>query len=247
MKTTKQISAGIMYALFISALFITGCKKESTASLTADDATDAVSYATASSTGGLSAQTADAALYANTQGYYKTNGTAGLQSLACGVPFDTSVTLSYTGVTSATYTGDWNYLLSCNGNTPESVSLTGSYTGNFDAPRMSSSNSGARNWTISGLDNSTSTPYTFNGTFTRTGSHTSKVRNQYTFTTNMTITVTSLTVSKTTYLITGGSGSVTVTGTVSNGNSYNFSGNIVFNGNNTATLTINGNNYTINL
>lgn len=248
MKKLNCLSLAIYCALIATSLSFSGCKKESSSAnnLTADDAADAVAYATSGSTGGLSAQIASTASYSSSQGVYKTdNGNS--VTLTCGVPFDTAIAYIYTGATAANYSSQWTYLLTCNGQVPQSLSLTGSYTGSYDAPRISSSNSGNRSWTLSGLNLNTSTPYTFNGTFTRTGTHTSKVRNRYTYTVDMTITVTNLTVSKTTYQITGGTGTVVMTGNVSNGNSYSFNGNIVFNGNGSATLTINGNTYSITL
>ena len=246
MKNSNRLSMAVFCALLMASLF-SGCKKETTSNnLTADDAADAISYATASGTGGLSAQVSSTASYSSAQGVYKTdNGNS--TTLTCGVPFDTAINYTYTGVTTANYSSQWAYLLTCNGQLSQSLSLTGSYNGNYDAARISSTNSGNRTWTLSGLDLNTSTPYTFNGTFTRTGSHTSKVRNRYTYTVNMTITLTNLTVSKTTYQITGGTGTVVMTGNVSNGNSYSFNGDIVFNGNGNATLTINGNIYSITL
>jgi hypothetical protein len=54
-------------------------------------------------------------------------------------------------------------------------------------------------------------------------------------------------ISKSTYEIIAGEGTVTVTGENSGGNSFSFTGSIVFNGDGTATLTLNGTEYTINL
>lgn len=238
-----QIKTNSITIIAAAMLLLAGCKKDNTATLTADDASDAMSAALGSSTDGLSSQVSTAASYAVAQGAYKTTGT---QTLQCGVAFDTTVAFNYSGgATTASYTGQWEYLLTCTGS--QSLAMTGSYSGNFDAPRISSTNSGQRQWVLSGITGSTSDPYTFSGTLTRTGSHTSKVRNRYPYTVDMTVTVTNLTVSKTTYEITGGTGTVTMTGTVSNGNSYTFNGNITFLGGGAATLTINGNTYNVTL
>ncbi len=248
MKISNHIRSAVICTLFTASLLFTGCKKDSTTNtLTADDAADAMTSAMTTSTGGLSSQVSTAATYSYTQGAYKTSGATATLSLSCGVPFDTTFSFAYTGVTTASYSGQWDYLLTCSGSLPQSLTMSGSYTGSYDAPRIKSTNTGTRNWTLTGIDMLTSTPYTFNGSFTRTGSHTSKVRNQYTYNADITITVTNLTVSKTTGQITGGTGAVTMTGTVSNGNSYSFNGNVVFNGNGAATLTINGNTYSVTL
>ncbi|HWB63470.1 MAG TPA: hypothetical protein VG603_08175, partial [Chitinophagales bacterium] len=214
---TFNTTARLLLVAFISIVLLPACKKESNNSLTADDAADAITYATSSSTGGLADQVADAAAYTYSAGVYKTGSTASTASLSCGVPLDTTIIVAYNGVIDANYNWTWAYLLTCNGNVPNTLSLSGTYNGDFDAPRMSSTNSGQRNWTLTGLDGLSSSPYVFNGSFTRSGTHTSKVRNHYTFTTSIQITVTNLTVSKTTDKITGGSGTVTMTGDVSNG------------------------------
>lgn len=238
-----QIKNLCTITLAAATLLLAGCKKDNTATLTADDASDAMSAALSSSTDGLSSQVSTAASYAVAQGTYKTDGT---ETLQCGVAFDTAVAFSYNGAaTTASYTGQWEYLLTCTGT--ENLAMTGSYTGNFDAPRISSTNSGQRQWRITGISGRTSDPYTLNGTLTRTGTHTSKVRNRYTYTVDMTVTVTNLTVSKTTYEITGGTGTVVMTGSVSNGNGYTFNGDITFLGGGVATLTINGTTYNITL
>ena len=237
-----QIRFSFIALLFTSSLFFSGCKKNDN-TLSADDASDAVGYALSGSTDGLSSQVSAAATYSAGQGVYKTSGT---ESLQCGVPFDTLVAYTYSsGTITADYSGQWHYLLTCTG--AQSLAMSGTYSGNFDATRIQSTNTGQRQWTLTGIDGSQSTDYMLNGTLTRTGTHTSKVRNRYTYTCDMTVTVTNLTVSKTSYQITGGTGTVTMTGTVSNGNAYTYNGAIVFHGGGSATLTINGNTYDITL
>ena len=62
-----------------------------------------------------------------------------------------------------------------------------------------------------------------------------------------TYSLNNIAVSKTTYNIVSGTASVVFNGVSSTGNQYTYDGTITFNGNNTATLVINGNTYTINL
>lgn len=245
MKTiTALTTKTLLLALLIGAA--TGCKKDdSNTAVTADDAADAATYAMQSSSDGLAAQVTDAVAYADDEGY---NKTAGTQSLTCGVPVDTTFHFSATtNSISASYTHEWTYLLNCNNGTPESLTFSGTYSGNYDGPRLESTNTGSRNWTITGLDNSTSIPYTFNGSFSRIGSHTMRVRHQNTFDGNIVIAVNNITVDKASHRITGGSATAQINCTVSNGNSYSFTGNITFNSNHTATLVIDANTYTIDL
>lgn len=234
-----------LFFLLVAVLLLSSCRKnDTTTTITADDAADAITYAFESSSGGTADELADASQYTLNQGYGKTEG---INTLSCGVPFDSTITLTYNGAnTTASYTHNWHMLLSCSGPVPASLAFEGSYSGNFNSLRMQSSNTGSRALTVTGLEPSAQV-YTFNGSTSRTGSHTSKVRNQTTFNVTIQSSLSNVTVSKTSYHITGGSGTVTATCSTSGGNSQTFNGTIVFNNNSTATLTINGTNYTIQL
>lgn len=234
-----------LFLLMIALSFLGSCRKnDNTTTITTDDAADAISYAFESSSGGTADELAQASQYTLNQGYGKTNG---LNTLSCGVPFDSTIAIAYSGAnTTASYTHNWHMLLSCNGQVPSSLAFEGSYQGNFNSLRMQSSNTGVRTLTVTGLQPSAQ-EYTFNGSTSRTGSHTSKVRNQNTFDVAIESTLNDITVSKTTYRITGGNGTVTAVCNTSNGTSKTFSGTLVFNSNSTATLTINGSDYTIQL
>ncbi len=244
MKALKLNMKGIYFAIALLAL-LSSCRKNdiTTAEATADDAADAITYALESSSGGAAEDISASAAYAMQNGYGKNEAASSLQ---CGVPLDTTVSYTYNGAVAANYSHNWNVLLNCNGPVPSSISWTGNYAGNFSGPRMESSNTGTRNFTLTGVEPSAQV-YTLNGATTRTGMHTSKVRNQYAYNVTITTNLTNVTVNKSTYRITGGSGTANATLQVSNGVSKAFAGTIVFNGNTTATLAINGNTYTIQL
>ncbi|TND08214.1 MAG: hypothetical protein FD123_2469 [Bacteroidetes bacterium] len=242
MKTRIYTTA--LFAVLLVTVVLGGCRRdeEEETPVTTDDAADVVTYALQDGSGGCAAQTSEAASYASDEGLRTT------QSIQCGVPFDTTVSFTYSGNVTASYSLQWHLLLNCDSlNIPQSLNFSSPYNGNYNGPLMQSSNSGNLSWTITGLGTGNTVPYTFNGSFTRTGSHTSKVRNQSTFSSDLQVTVTSLTVDKTTEHITGGNGSLSLTCQSSTGTSYSFSGTIVFNSNGTATLTINNTNYTISL
>jgi hypothetical protein len=243
-RTAFMVTAGLLSV----SLCMSSCKKKTEEEpepekvITTDDAADVVSYTMESSSGGYTEQVSDGATYV-----YQFYNTASTHSLSCGIPFDTTVVRSHSGTVNATYTHQRHYLMNCDtASTPLSVMYSGTYNGNFDGPRMSSTNSGNRSWTITGLAPA-ATSYMYSGSLTRSGSHTSKVRNQYTFTSDLQVTTSNLTVNKSTRKITGGTGSVSITCVVVGGSTYSFTGTIVFNSNDTATLTINGTSYTINL
>jgi hypothetical protein len=230
-KSTKAC----MFVFVLMGLLLASCKKKEK-EVTTDDAADVVSYALEKSSGGTADQLKDCSEEADEQ----------IALLNCGGTFDTVVSHSYNGVITGSYTTQRHYVLSCNGGVPASLACTGSYSGNFDAPRMSSSNSGTISWALANLDAST-TEYSFNGSLNRSGTHSSKVRNKYTFNTTLSISSSNVMVSKTTHKIVSGSGSVTLTCDVVGGDSFDFTGSIVYHADETATLTINGNTYTINL
>lgn len=244
MKTFDPLSRFTLIILAL-VLVLAGCRKKETEEITEEDAADAISYAIESSYGGLASDVSNTAEYAMDEGYGKTEGAVGV-TLQCGVPYDTTINRVYNGTVSATYMHNWILTLGCNGNIPESLALTGTYSGTFISSRMESSNSGTRNWIMTGVLPSAAA-YTVNGSFVRNGSHTSKVRNKNTFTVAINTQLTNITVDKATYRITGGTGACNAVCNVSNGDSYTFDGTIVFNSNNTATLTINGNSYIIQL
>ena len=234
--------------IFVSILlFLSGsCKKESTINFTEDDAADAIANSIESNSGGTAGDISSAAGFAIKSGYGKRLAEWGLSSLQCGVPFDTSISFVKTGVVTANVIYNWDVLLNCNGGNPFSLTWTGTYQGSFDAPRLSGNISGVRNWTLTNIDGSSNT-FTLNGNTTRTGIHNSKVGNKYTYDVNIKNNFVNLSIDKDTRYITGGTGTVSATLNVSNGTSKSYNGTIVFNGNKTATLTINGKTYTIYL
>ena len=242
----NRITQTSVIALIFITVILSSCRKEeeNEIPITEDDASDLITYALQSSSGGYASETSEAAEFMSTEGLRSVQS----QSLQCGVPFDSTISLTYNGTVSASYTLNWDLLLTCdNLNIPQSLSFASPYSGNYDGPLMSSSNSGNLNWTVTGLAAGNSVPYTFNGSFTRSGSHTSKVRNKSTFSSELNITLTNITVDKVSQHITGGTGTASIDCKSSTGINYTFSGNIVFSSTGTAVLTIGSHQYTINL
>lgn len=232
-----QVNASVLtgVAILFLGIMVSGCKKE-TKEITSDDAADVVSYALQSSSGGSAQMMQDYSVDADEQS----------DIVPCGGTFDTTVSFSHAGTIVANYAFVRHYTLTCANAIPSSFSCSGTYNGSFDAPRMSSSNSGTNTWTISGLPASNST-WTFEGSLNRQGTHTSKVRNKYTFTSDLAVTLANVQVDKSTYQIVSGSGNISLSCSVDGGGTYNFTGSIVYNTNGTATLVINGNSYSITL
>lgn len=169
--------------------------------------------------------------------------------LPCGTTKSDS--LSRTSAPGATrlysYSLKYSYTLNCNANNiPDN--LTGSliYGGNFNGPNISSANSGTANFTIAGLS-PTANNYVINGEYKRTGTFQSKVDTSNHGNSSITIAIAALTVKKTTRAILSGTGTVTITGTVPKKGAFSYTGALVFNGDGTASLTVNGTVYRIDL
>ncbi|HWZ35277.1 MAG TPA: hypothetical protein VNW51_03920, partial [Mucilaginibacter sp.] len=135
--------------------------------------------------------------------------------------------------------------LNCNSVGPDNVITTVVFHGSYDGPRITSSDSGNASVTIGGLS-STATNYIINGSYDRKGSFTSKVDTKASGSSHVVISVSNVTLAKPLRTITGGTATITISGTTSSG-TFSYSGTLVFNGNNQATLTVGTSVYIINI
>ena len=231
----------LVFLLTMGALVWVGCKDEDaptdlSTSMTADDAADAIASALGGSqaTSGLTAQLEEGASVAG-------GGTLGKVDGTSGVLFDTTVTRQRTGTYSFSYTFQfsWN-LVNIN-------QFTFAYAmhGVYDTPRMSSDDSATATFQVSNL--LTGSTYLASGIYNRYGTQASKVRNKVSFRSTFTFSTTDLQIDKATRRITSGTGTVTFYGQTSTGNIFSYTGTVVFMGNQSATLTMSGTTYTLNL
>jgi hypothetical protein len=145
------------------------------------------------------------------------------------------------------YKSTYLYKVICDGSSqPDSLSSSLIYSGSFSGPNLSSTNSGSSIFKVAGLP-STTTNYVINGEYKSAGSFKSKVDTTNTGSSNIDIAIQALTLAKQTRTIASGNANITVTGSVPKKGSFSYTGTLVFNGNHTATLTLNGTVYTINL
>lgn len=251
MKTLK-LSA---IALAIVMIGIYSCQKSNSNSgstaVTADQAADIAAGSLAENSNGLASVTdnisANALADASTSGQSVNSlGTSSVHQ-ECG----TTLTDSASNAGSADSV-TWNYsvkyarTLNCNAQSqPDNIVTTLAYSGNYDGPNVSSNNSGTANFTIAGLTQSAAN-YVVNGEYKRSGSFTSKVGNKNSYSSDVDIVATNVTLSKPGRRINGGSATISITGTSPKG-SFSYTGTIVFNSSSSATLTINGNVYNIDL
>ncbi|MEQ1746358.1 MAG: hypothetical protein ABMA02_13095 [Saprospiraceae bacterium] len=170
-------------------------------------------------------------------------------TLACGVPGDT--TLQHTGTpgpVTCTGTFEIGWLVTCsNLGVPQSAQFDLDGTTSFTASRWSGTGTGAGSLTATGL-NPSATAYVFDGSYTSGRQLTGNLRKvDPTITTSTEITLTDLTIRKSDKMITGGTATVIVTATAANGGTRTVNGSLVFNGNGTATVTVNGYSHTFQL
>ena len=223
-------------AIMAVAVSVMACVNDATELIEDEDVVELLENALNSKAGGFDAQMTDLLALADT---YKDS---------CNATIDSSYTKEK-GIGTFIYGYTYNFqgTVNCdNSNVIENVELNYTSTGTYAAPRMSSTDQGTYNITISGLQ-AASTNYDLVGSYTRVGTQTTKIRNEFTFTATLGVSLTSLLVDKTTKDIQSGNGTFTVAGTTSGGDSINYDGSITYNNDNTATINLNGKDYVINL
>lgn len=220
----------VLCLVFVSAF--SSCKKEET--ISEEEASEIAEQSVSTKSGGISLQIEDAAELM-----------APVISL-CGESFDTVITHTNLPGAAISYSINhtWSYDLVCSGIQPSLFNFTVDGSMSYDAPRMSSDDNMNLDFVVTGLQNASSS-YLFNGTYTRNGSQQSKIRNKNAFSTTLVFTLNNVAVDKSTLKITGGSASVSIDAAVTGGAQTSFDGNLTFLGNSTATLTLNGNVYSI--
>jgi hypothetical protein len=250
-KKMKTFKTSIIVLLLLGAI---SCKKDnstSTTSVTTDQAADLAAGSLASNSNGI-ASLSDA-VSANAQTVTSVNtqtvNSTGVASIhqECG----TTLTDSATNSGSADSV-TWNYFvkythtLNCNASSqPDNIVNTLAFHGYYSGPNLTKTDTGSAHVTIAGLTTA-ATQFVINGEYMRTGSFSSKIGNKASGNSSVDILVTNLTLSKPGRKITGGTATITVSGTSTKG-SFNFTGTIVFNGDDAATLNIKGVNYIVDL
>lgn len=250
MKTTTYIS-GIFSpkSKWILGLFLAGslalasCKdnEDTTDAVTTDDAAEIVTGTVSSDSYGLVSTIDDASTTAESKGVYTETPT-----ISCGQTYENNFSQAQvTNYYSYNYNINDSYLLQCSTlGIPQTFTYTHNMTGTYSTARLGSNDSANSNLVISGISPQ-SQNITVNGSYDRNGTQTFKTHSKnMESTVNMTLA--NLSVNKSTQTIISGTGTVSIEAKSDN-KKYTFTGSITFNGNETATLIINGISYTINL
>ncbi len=210
------------------------------ANVSTDDAADMVAGSLSLNSNGVANVTADvtfnASALANTHP-------------ACGTTKnDTISRKSATGATVAySYNLTYNFMVLCNtANQPDSLSSSLIYSGSYSGPNISTSNSGSSIFTVGGLL-STAPDFIINGEYKSNGSFKSKRDTTNAGNSAVDIVIKGLTVQKPSRAIVSGTATISISGDVPKKGNFSYTGTLVFNNDGTATLTINGTVYTINL
>lgn len=235
----KTLRLTIISFLLVGA--IASCKKGNGSSQpnsnSTDEAADLVTASLSTSTQGALSGTTDLTVSADAKLHIDTT---------CGVTWADSVNRSIPFGTQYNYTYKAKYTYTYNCGTSPSVTTTSAYSGSFVTPNLASTFSGSSDFTIGGV-NRASTAYTINGEYKRSGSFQSKTDTSFEGTHSVDITITNLVLVKPLRIIKSGSATFTISGDMPKRGSFNYTGTIVFNGGDNATLTVNGQGYLINL
>lgn len=237
----KKIQLSIVAMLMLGAV---ACKKSETSSglttnVSNSEAADMVASSLSLNSNGVANVSADVALDATT--YSNAH-------LPCGTVKADSISRQSLAGSAYTYSYNlkYNYTVMCTNNVPDNLSGSLAYSGSFSGPNLSSANSGSAVFTVAGLS-PTASSFVINGEYKRAGSFKSKVDTTHAGNSNIDVVVSSLTVTKPGRVITGGTATISVTGDVPKKGNFTYAGTLVFNSDGTATLTLNGTVYKINL
>lgn len=238
MKSIKKNLLPLFALLFIAALAtLTSCRKDAEdiiELITNSEAAEIIEDAVANKTAGFTAPTIDAAAIVD----------AYLNS--CGVPGDTSINkIKTTGVATYDYSFGMDWLVTCTDlGVPQSAKVGIAGNGDFTSPHWTGAEATAGDLSFTGLSPQESS-YTVNGSYDLTGGLTGSLRKvSPSFNCVVALDLTNLLIDKTTYKITGGSGIATVTASTANGQTKTLTGTLLFNGNGSATVEVNGHEHT---
>lgn len=239
MKTLK-LSACVL--LMMAAV---ACKKNgndvsasSSGGVSVDDAADMAATSLAINSNGAVSAAGD--VYASAQ-------VSVTLHVPCGTTKSDSVSRqNTTGSTTYNYKAKYSYTVNCTNNIPDNIISSYSYSGSYSGPRISTSSSGSSSLTATHLAVA-DTAAVLNGEYTSAGSFQSKVDTASHGSNNVDIKLQNLTIVKKPKHFSSGTATFSITGSTPKKGSFSFTGTLVFNSDNTATMTINGTVYTVDL
>ncbi|MFK7932874.1 MAG: hypothetical protein AB8G22_05150 [Saprospiraceae bacterium] len=240
-----------LFVLFLMSI-LTACNKDEenvtleTNTVTEEEIVDAVTVALSENGAGVSQEAQDVATLADDLENFVSDEII-FRDSPCDINQDSTTTFSHNDTRlSANYESNWKWKVNCNNNSiPQTIDYQRSTSGTYETPRLNSTDAATSSWVLSSLI--TGDDYLLNGSYSRKGTQTSKVRDQVEFTSTINIELDNLSLDKGEKRISSGIASFSMSGETNDGNNFSVNGDIVFLGNGAATLVINGNTYQIEL
>jgi len=266
----KSIKLSIVLLLLIGVF---SCKKTASTSpvntnVSTDEAADIVASSFSLNSGGVATASDDATNVANSLSaslpssaairvaanlnsignFANTRAAINPKKLECGATKTDTVARSGSVGSSITYTYNsiYSFTLNCTNLVPDSLTSSAAFGGTYSGPYISSVFTGTHNFSVTGLP-AASANLVLNGTYTRNGAFQSKKDTTKKGTHTVIITVKDLTVVKSGRTIISGSATINVSGEITNKGSWNYTGTVTFNNDSTASLTLGGVKYKINI
>ena len=224
-----------LFAAFLAFIILAGtsCQSDDPTAVTDEDAVDLMESTLSSDDGGMATTMTDGARLAMDM------------SGSC-LAGDSTVSRSFSGsLRQYSFDGVWNWTVVCDQFIPQSFTLNSTSSGTYNGPRLNYNGQSASTLTVTNLV--TGGDLTLNGTASQNASVTVTARQEVSFDSELGVTMTDITVDKLTFEITGGMAAITLTTTTDEGTNFDFAATVAFLGNGDATITINGNSYTISI
>ena len=234
----KMEKGKITMLFLLGFVFLSSCKKEEEV-LTDQESSDLIEASISEQDAGAMSDYKIAADIAMTEyAVYEFN---------CSYTGDTTYsTVLSTGIRTYSMSSTLTWNVNCSGGTVNAITFDLTNTGTYTGPRLSREGTTTASLTLTNLS-STSSTLTGNGNINYTGSADYEgKKTSKTVETTLAMTLSDLVINKTTYEIEGGTASITITAS-SGGNSITKTASITFAGGGSATITINGNSYTISI
>lgn len=238
MNTKTKLKMLTACAAAVISLGVWSCHKGSSSSgssttLTETDAAQVATDAVSPETGGLVSQISSSASIESklvVNGIRKTV----IESLPCGGTKDTTITYSLQSTPGYTYKLVWGFNLQCT--VPQTVILNFTGTGTYSGFVLGSQFNSTGSFSLSNLD---STYYTYNSTFSRTGTVYSKANTANTYNHTLSIASSNIKYDPVAQQIVSGTATISIKLTNSAGATFTYGGTITFEGNKTAKLVLN--------
>lgn len=235
--------------LFVSVLIaFVACKddeEEVPNAISSEEAAVMVSSSFASNSSGISFVSKEAA--DESEDILEDN--SGGRVASCGISqnIDLSGSSPSGGIISWSYNFSYKFRLNCNTEeAPENITADLSYSGDYSDANVAFEHSGLADLDLTGLDEA-SNDFLLNGLFKRGGSFEIKKGERKAGSSNAEITITGVTIDKTSHKISSGSASFVLTGSVSGKGTFKYTGTVIFKGNDSAELKISSEVFVVNL